>query len=208
MEEPSGPPAAPPPAGGGQKRKRRRRGKGSGGGNRNVQHWMIVSSPENVRRTAELGYTIQGVKEPMRKRAEAIRTGDRLLYYVTGRMAFAAAATVTGEMFEDREPIWRSARPEEVYPWRIRIRSDAVLEEADWVAARDLAFRLEYVSKWAPEDWSLAFQGHLHQLPRTDFNIVEAEFHRIRRRRRGPRPPRRQDDRPAALPAGAGDAAG
>ena len=181
-------PAAPTGTAGTSKRRRRRKGKGGGATARAGQYWMIVSSPENIRRTREHGYTVQGVKAGHRRRAESMRTGDRLLYYVTGRMAFAGAVTVTSEMFEDHQPIWRSARRDEDYPWRVRIRPDLVLDESEWISARDLAFRLDYVSKWAPEDWSLAFQGHLHQIPRTDFTIIEAEFRRVRRGRRGARP--------------------
>ncbi|MBO0686208.1 MAG: EVE domain-containing protein [Candidatus Dormibacteraeota bacterium] len=139
---------------------------------------MLVSSPENFRRTLEHGFTLQGFKSRHRKRAEAMHPGDRLLYYVTGRMAFAATCTLTSDMFEERAYIWRSARREEDYPWRVRVRRDQVLEEQDWVAAKDLAYRLEYVRKWPPEHWSLAFQGHLHQLPQKDFKLIEDEIKR------------------------------
>jgi len=56
---------------------------------------MIVSSPDNFRKTRELGFTIQGLKSRHRRRVETMRVGDRMLYYVTGRMAFAASVTVT-----------------------------------------------------------------------------------------------------------------
>jgi EVE domain len=146
---------------------------------RSAQYWMLVTSPENFRRTAEHGFTIQGIKSRHRKRAETMRPGDRLLYYVTGRMGFAATCTLTSGMFEERIHIWKSARREEDYPWRVRIRRDQVLEEQDWVPAKELAYRLEYVRKWPPEHWTLAFQGHLHQLPQKDFKLIEDEMKRV-----------------------------
>ena len=161
-----------------KKQASRRRKKSSG---RSAQHWMIVSSPENLRKTREQGFTVQGIKSRHRRRAETIRPGDRVLYYVTGRMAFAATATVTSAIYEDHTPLWRSARREEDYPWRIHIRPDLVPEEADWVPAKALAYRLEYVRKWPPENWTLAFQGHLHQLPQKDFALVEDEVARLLR---------------------------
>ncbi|HLQ60753.1 MAG TPA: EVE domain-containing protein [Candidatus Acidoferrales bacterium] len=145
--------------------------------------WMIVSSPENLRKTREKGYSIQGIKSRHRRRVEAMRPGDRILYYVTGRMAFAATSTVTSPMYEDHTPIWRSARRDEDYPWRVHIRPDLILDEPDWVLAKELAYRLDYVRKWPPEHWTLAFQGHLHQLPRTDFKLIEDELARTARRR-------------------------
>lgn len=170
---------APQPSGGGSGKRRRRKG---GGGQRPASYWMIVASPENFRKTRELGFSVQGVKRRHRRRMESVKTGDRILYYVTGRMSFAATATVTSPMFEDHTPIWRSARREEDYPWRVHIRADRVLDDSRWIAARDVAFRLEYVRKWPPEHWTLAFQGNLHQLPRTDFELLEGELERQQRR--------------------------
>jgi hypothetical protein len=93
-------------------------------------------------------------------------------------MGFAATCTLTSSMFEERTHIWRTARREEDYPWRIGIRPDHVLEEQDWVPAKELAYRLEYVRKWPPEHWTLALQGHLHQLPQKDFKLIEDEIRR------------------------------
>ena len=152
---------------------------------RSAQYWMIVVSHDNYRRTREHGFNLQGIKLRHRKRAETIRPGDRILYYITGRGAFSATATVTGAMQEDRTVIWRSVRPDEDYPWRVRIRADNVLEEGDWLKASELAYRLEYVRKWPPEEWRIAFQGHLHQLSQKDFKLVEDEIRRARGRLRG-----------------------
>jgi predicted RNA-binding protein len=156
------------------------------------QYWMIVSSPDNFRKTRDHGFTLQGIKSRHRKRAETIRSGDRLLYYVTGRMAFAATCTVGSSVFEEHSHIWRSARREEDYPWRVRMRPDHILDEDEWVPAKELAYRLEYVRKWPPEHWTLAFQGHVHQLPQKDFKLIEDELRRTQGQRdhnhRGGRP--------------------
>ncbi len=165
----------------GRSKRKRRSGRSEG---RPAQHWMVVSSPENFRKTREHGYTIQGLKSRHRRRVESMKVGDRLLYYITGRMGFAATVTVASPMYEDHTPIWRSARRDEDYPWRVHIRPDIVLEEADWVPAKEIAYRLDYVRKWPPEHWTLAFQGHIHALPRNDFAIIEDEMVRTTRRRR------------------------
>src|SRR5438105_6837422 len=151
-------------------RRKRKSGRSEG---RAAQYGMVVSSPDNFRKTRELGFTIQGLKSRHRRRVETMRVGDRLLYYVTGRMAFAATVTVASPMYEDHTPTWRSARRDEDYPWRVHIRSDFVLDDSDWVPAKELAYRLDYVRKWPPEHWTLAFQGHIHMLNRNDFAIIE-----------------------------------
>jgi len=164
------PPAGEPAARTGRGRRRRKSGRSEG---RALQYWMIVSSPDNFRKTREHGFTIQGMKSRHRRRVESMRVGDRLLYYVTGRMGFAATVSVASPMYEDHTPIWRSARRDEDYPWRVHIRPDVVLDDADWVPAKDIAYRLDYVRKWPPEHWTLAFQGHIHMLNRNDFAIIE-----------------------------------
>jgi hypothetical protein len=150
---------------------------------RNAQYWMIVSSLENYRKTQERGFSVQGIKARHRKRAEMMKPGDRLLYYLVGRMVFTAACTLSSGMFEDHAHIWRSTRRDEDYPWRVRIKPDLVLEESEWVNAKELAYRLEYVRKWPPEHWTLAFQGHVHQLPQKDFKLIEDEIRRLERAR-------------------------
>lgn len=179
-------PAEERPAG----KRRRRRGKGAGSGSgqaRAAQYWLLVSTPDNFRRSREHGFSVQGIKSIHKRRIETLAQGDRILYYVSGRMAFAASATVTGATYEDHTPIWKADRREEDYPWRIPIRPDVVLEETDWIPARHLAFRLEYIKKWPPESWALAFQGQLHQLPKVDFKLLEDELKRIARPKRGER---------------------
>ena len=154
----------------GRGRRRRKSGRSEG---RAGQFWMVVSSPDNLRKTREHGWTIQGLKSRHRRRVETMRVGDRMLYYVTGRMGFAATVTVASPMYEDHTPIWRSARRDEDYPWRVHIRPDLILDEADWVPAKEIAYRLDYVRKWPPEHWTLAFQGHIHMLNRNDFAVIE-----------------------------------
>ena len=184
MTDEDTPPSSPGPerpAKSGRSRRKRKSGKSEG---RSAQYWMVVSSPDNFRKTRELGFTIQGLKSRHRRRVETMRVGDRLLYYVTGRMAFAATVTVASPMYEDHTPTWRSSRRDEDYPWRVHIRSDIVLEDVDMVPAKELAYRLDYVRKWPPEHWTLAFQGHIHALPRNDFAIIEDEIARSARRKR------------------------
>src|SRR5207245_6464087 len=114
----------------------------------------VVSSPDNFRKTGELGFTIQGLKSRHRRRVETMRVGDRLLYYVTGRMAFSATVTIASPMYEEHTPTWRSSRRDEDYPWRVRIRPDIVLGDSGWVPAQEFAYRLDYVRKSSLEPWT------------------------------------------------------
>jgi hypothetical protein len=105
-----------------------------------------------------------------------MEVGDRILYYVHTRLEFTCAATVIDTFFEEDTRIWTSSNEEEVFPCRVKTRPDLILDESHAIDARLLAPRLEYVRKWAPEWWPLAFQGLLHLVPKKDFLLVEDEM--------------------------------
>ncbi len=139
------------------------------------QYWILVGSPENFEATRAHGFRVQGFKSRHRKKAEAMRPGDRLVYYLTRVQGFAATATVVSEAFEDHTPIWRSRDPKkaaEDYPWRVQIEPDVVLPSGQTVPAEDLAPHLHHVQKWPPQHWRLAFQGQLHRIDEHDFNLI------------------------------------
>ena len=43
-------------------------------------YWIVVGSPENFARTAEHGFTVQGLKSRPRKMAERMKHGDKIVY--------------------------------------------------------------------------------------------------------------------------------
>ena len=145
-------------------------------------YWMVAVHPGYYDASREAGFTVLGMGRAQKKRAQRMEIGDRVLYYVTELMVFAVAATVTGTYFEDATPIWPSPDPEETYAWRVKTRPDKVLNERERLDARLIAPRMEYVRRWTPEHWPLAFQGLLHLIPKKDFQFIEAEMHRKPRR--------------------------
>jgi hypothetical protein len=93
-------------------------------------------------------------------------------------------------------------RRPDVSPWRVKVRPDVTLHWYEYLDARQIAPRMLYVKRWAPEDWPFAFQGQIHLLSSQDFQLIEHEMRRTidRRSRRRERPPIRP-----RLPAGAGE---
>jgi hypothetical protein len=134
--------------------------------------WCLTTSPENFTRTADLGWTVQGVKSRRRRAAADVAPGDRLVYYLTKVAAFAATVEVTSACFEDHTPVWAS-KPGEDYPWRFEIRPEVVLDEPDrWVPAEDLLENLEFPRRWPRQHWRLAFQGNIRAWPDADYRVV------------------------------------
>jgi hypothetical protein len=138
-------------------------------------YWIIVGSPENFARTAERGFTVQGIKSRHRKKAERMKPGDKIVYYLTGRKAFGGVATIESPYFEDSEPIWKSGDPKkaaEEYPFRCQISPDTILPLEDAVPAEPIARQMVYVSKWPAQNWTLAFQGNVHEIGEGDYRLI------------------------------------
>lgn len=139
--------------------------------------WILTGSPENYAATAAHDFTVIGLKERNRNRALEIEPGDRIVLYLTKVMRFAAAITVTGELYEDREKIWpgKPGNPDP-YPWRFATEPELVLDEARFVPAEELKDDLEHIRKWPPEHWKLAFQGQIRAVSEHDADVLMARL--------------------------------
>ncbi len=138
-------------------------------------YWIVVGSPENFRRTAELAFTVQGIKSRHRKKAERMAPGDKIVYYLTGLKVFAGIVTVESPYFESHERIWASGDPKkatEYYPFRVEISPDLILAEEDFVPAEGVARRMAYAAKWPPDNWTLAFQGNVLEIGADDYLVI------------------------------------
>ena len=141
--------------------------------------WMINCSERNFDITRDLGFTQQGLKAEYRRKVQRVEPGDRIIYYVSGARAFTATATVTKGYEELNSGPWvKEGRAS--LPWRIGIKPDIVLDRKQYINAGLIAYRLEYLRKWPPEDWYLAFQGNLHLLSKGDFFLLESEMLKLR----------------------------
>ena len=178
--------------------------------------WMIVSSPENFQITRDLGFTVQGLKAQHRRKIQRIESGDRVLFYVYGSRRFTATATATSSYVEDDSVTWQK-EGRAGWPYRIQIKPEVVLDDHQYMDANLLAPRLDYIRRWAPENWYMAFQGNLHLLPKNDFLLIEEEMKKLkfgreyqrsapiqphsgnrRKRRRGGGKPRTPAEEPAS----------
>ncbi len=178
--------------------------------------WMIVNNERNFRITQGMGFSVMGLKSQHRRKVQRISEGDRILMFLTHIRRFVATATATSDYFEAEDGIWER-EGKAGFPYRVNIRPEILLRDEQFMDANQIAPRLEYVKRWAPEDWHLAFQGNLHLLPKSDFLLIEEEMKKLhfgkdyqptpvtpvrtqqRRRRSGPRPG--QSSRPASAPA-------
>ena len=153
-------------------------------------YWMVSTTLDDFQITKDRGYSIFGMGSKYRRRAQRMQPDDRMLMYVRQLRKWTGVVSVTSEYFEDRTPIWNVGSRGENYPYRVKIRPEIVLKEEDYIDALVLAPRMEYLKRWLPETWPLAFFDTLHLIPQKDFSLIEGEMKRIvatnsKRRNRG-----------------------
>lgn len=141
------------------------------------QTWVLTGSLDNFRATRDHGFHVIGAKERRRRMAEQIEPGDLIVLYVTGVQAFGGVVRVTGEMFEDRTPLWPGKpRKPDPYPWRFETEPVVTLDEDHFVPAEELAGELEHVRRWPSEHWRLAFQGQLRTVSDADASLLDSRI--------------------------------
>ena len=140
---------------------------------------MVVQSLENFEVSKTLGFTLHGLTSRQRRRAQRMELNDRVLFYVRDLKKWTVTTSLTSKFFEDREPIWKTHDPLEEFPYRVKMSPSIILNESDYIDALILAPTLEYVKKWPPDKWPLAFHDTLHLLPQKDFRLIESEMNRI-----------------------------
>ena len=144
-----------------------------------MNYWMLVINPENFAVTKRLKFEVQGFSKRQKRKTDRMSPGDRLLFYVTGWRVFALTATLQSTTFHDTSPLWTSHKTEEIFPHRVSMRLTIMPPEDKLLDALEIGPRLEYVRRWPPDRWPLAFEEELHLLPRRDFELIEGEILRL-----------------------------
>ena len=138
----------------------------------------MINNEENFRITQSRGFIDLGLKAQHRRKVQRITEGDRVLLYVSHIRRFVATATAMSSYYEAEEDIWVN-EGSTGFPYHIKLQPGVVLKDEQFIDANLLAPRLEYVKRWNPEDWYMAFQGNLHLLPKNDFMLIEEEMKKL-----------------------------
>ena len=141
--------------------------------------WMITCNEENFNITRRMQFSKQALKSEYRRKVQRVEKDDRLLYYVSGIRKFTATATVTASYKEEETDFWEN-EGSATWPYLVGIKPELVLDEEQYITAGLLAHRLDYIRRWPPENWYMAFQGNLHLLPKGDFFLIEEEMKKLK----------------------------
>lgn len=136
-------------------------------------HWLLVSSPDNFEVSRQRGFDIAGMKSRHRRKAETVKPGDTVFFYLVGIKAIGGLAEVTGTYYESDEHIWTSRKDGEEYPFRFPIKPVAIIADPkDFVEVEEFVDALDYPKRWPRANWTLAFQGNVHKLNEHDYALL------------------------------------
>lgn len=142
-----------------------------------ARNWIVVGGPEIFGKTREMGFTRHGFKSTRRNMANSIQPGDLLAFYVTGRKQLAAICRITSNVVEEQTRIWQSdKKPNEIYPYRCDIEPVVILEDDRWLDAEPYHDRFQWTQRWPRANWTLAYQGNLHEIPQEDMDLLLADM--------------------------------
>ena len=147
-------------------------------------NWMIRVNPEEYEQARASGFSTMDFSIRQKRKAQRMQPGDRVLFYIMGARRFPATATVVSARVQEPPRGRGDGRQNGDYNFRINMSPNFLMQEEDYIDALQLGPTLDYVKRWAPEDWLLAFQGNFHLLPQKDFNLIEGEMKKIATARR------------------------
>jgi len=141
-----------------------------------MSNWIVVGSHENYELARERGFDMFGFKDSRKRETATMQPGDRLIFYLIGIMKFGGIAEVTGTVFEDHSPVFRTEKkPGETYGWRIPTKGDILLDEPQFLDVKEYAAKLE-MTQARGEYWRLAFQGNLHKISDPDYKLLRTDI--------------------------------
>ena len=70
-----------------------------------MQPWIVVGSAENFEALRGRDFDLCAFKSSRRRETEAMRPGDRLVFYLTKVVQFGGISEVTGAGYEDESEI-------------------------------------------------------------------------------------------------------
>ena len=137
--------------------------------------WLVSQNPNEYKKYKSTNFLVCGWPQRFRKRVQRMEVGDNIILYNYILRKFIGTITIMSNYYIKNEPYIELNNSElNPYNYYIKTKPDVVLTDKDAIPADDIAPRLEYLKKWSPERWPLAFFDSLHLLPQQDYRLLES----------------------------------
>ena len=115
-------------------------------------YWVNSFTLKTWEEAQRAGGGISGFRTPSKMLFETLSKGDYFLCYILRLKRFIAVQEVISEAFVDDTPIWQ----DEIFPYRVRVRTLLKLNSETAVPVTELSDRLSIFNK--PKSWGVYFQ--------------------------------------------------
>ena len=139
------------------------------------QAWITVGSPENFEGLRKRKFDVTAFKSSRQKQSSEMQPGDRIVFYLTGEVAFGGVVEVTGEAFEDHSDIGLESegKPDEDFPYRIKTKPVVIAKQGNAIDVREITDLLDKTRKFGPKKLGMCFRGNLHKISDADLEVIE-----------------------------------
>ncbi len=139
------------------------------------QAWITVGSPENFEVLRKRKFDVTAFKSSRKKQTGEMQPGDRIVFYLTGKVLFGGVVEVTGESFEDHSDIGLESegKPDEDFPYRINTKPVVIAKAGNEIDVRDITDLLDKTRNFGPKKLGMCFRGNLHKISDGDLEVVE-----------------------------------
>lgn len=139
------------------------------------QAWITVGTPENFEVLRKRKFDITAFKSSRKKQSSEMRPGDRIVFYLTGKVLFGGVVEVTGEAFEDTSDIGLESegKPGEGFPYRIKTKPVVIAKPGNEIDVRDITDLLDKTRNFGPKKLGMCFRGNLHRISDADLEVIE-----------------------------------
>lgn len=132
-------------------------------------YWLDLFSVETWQEFRAHGGDVSGFTEFRWPRVQRMKPGDYMLCYLTGASRWVGVLEVTGEAFQDAEPIWSGNE----FPSRIPVRTLIALDPEYGVPVLDMRDELTvFKGLTNPNLWSGPFRGSPAKWKATDGEAI------------------------------------
>ena len=137
--------------------------------------WLISQNLNEYEKYKSMNFMVCGWPQRFRKRVQRMEIGDNIILYNYVSRKFMATIRIESNYYIKNEPyIELNDSQSNGYNYYIKTKPEVVLSEVGAIPADNIAPRLEYLKKWSPERWPLAFFDSLHLLPQQDYRLLES----------------------------------
>ena len=137
--------------------------------------WLISQNLNEYEKYKSMNFMVCGWPQRFRKRVQRMEIGDNIVLYNYISRKFMGTIRIESNYYIKNEPyIELNDSQSNNYNYYIKTKPEVVLSDIKAIPADNIAPRLEYLKKWSPERWPLAFFDSLHLLPQQDYRLLES----------------------------------